>query len=233
MGNVAPFRIKGGLDLDGKVQFQVFESAPSGVKADLLSVGSLAIAQDTGQWYRKTTIGAGPDKWASLTTSMDLIGIAPNWLSQVDDAVTQTMSLAAARIAALAMPNLPIRVLFTDLSDAPASIFEAGFFPQASVAMDPAGINPPGSHVYELRSSLPMTSDTTAGNALTFVATTDNPTDAATTTCTIVGNAIAVNLQNTAGISTAKVIDVLRAIEAVDTDNLTHLYCSDFTAEEI
>ncbi len=72
MGTVAPFRIKGGLDLDGKVQFQVFPSAPSGELADSLSVGSLAIAQDSGKWYRKTTIGAGPDKWATLTTSMDL-----------------------------------------------------------------------------------------------------------------------------------------------------------------
>ncbi|MBF0214557.1 MAG: hypothetical protein HQM00_13515, partial [Magnetococcales bacterium] len=84
MGIPVPFRIKGGLDVDGKVQFQVFDAAPSGVKADKLAVGSLGIAQDTGQWYRKTTIGAGPDKWAALTTSTDLIGVAPRWLEPVD-----------------------------------------------------------------------------------------------------------------------------------------------------
>ncbi|MBF0191631.1 MAG: hypothetical protein HQL99_10915 [Magnetococcales bacterium] len=233
MGTVAPFRIKGGLDLDGKVQFQVFPSAPSGVQADLLSVGSLAIAQDTGQWYRKTTIGAGPDKWATLTTSMDLIGVAPNWLSPVDEASLQEMTLAEAQTIGLAMPSLPQRVLFAKLTDVEPSIFDVGFYPQASVTMDPEGTNPAGSHVYSLRSTLPTTADTSAGNALTFVATTDNPLDATETTCTIVGNAIAVNLKNAAGVSTATVLDVIRAIEAVDTDNHVQMFCPDFTHEEI
>ncbi|MBF0342114.1 MAG: hypothetical protein HQL95_14310 [Magnetococcales bacterium] len=233
MGTVAPFRIKGGLDLDGKVQFQVFPSAPSGSLADSLSVGSLAIAQDSGQWYRKTTIGAGPDKWATLTTSMDLIGVAPNWLAPVDAAILQDLTLAQARTTGLAMSSLPQRVLFAKLTDVEPSICDVGFYPQASVAMDPEGTNPAGSHVYTLRSALPTTADTTAGNALTFVATTDNPLDATETTCTIVGNAIAVNLKNTAGTSTATVLDVIRAIEAVDTDNLVQMACPDFTPEEI
>ncbi|MBF0181324.1 MAG: hypothetical protein HQM03_14980 [Magnetococcales bacterium] len=233
MGTVAPFRIKGGLDLDGKVQFQVFSSAPSGFLADSLSVGSLAIAQDSGKWYRKTTIGAGPDKWAALTTSMDLIGIAPNWLSPVDAAITGELTLAQARTAALALPNLPLRVLCARLSDTQGSIFEVGFYPAARVAMDPTSANPAGSFVYELRSTLPGTSDTSAGNALTFVATTDNPLDATETTCTITGNAIAVNLKNSAGLSTATILGVIRAIEAVDTANLVRMHCPDLTAEQI
>ncbi|MEO5330538.1 MAG: hypothetical protein H7839_00830 [Magnetococcus sp. YQC-5] len=147
MGIPVPFRIKGGLNLDGKVQFQVFPSAPSGAMADSLSVGSMCITQDTGQWYRKTTIGAGPDKWAALLTSMDTIGIAPNWLMPVNDALIATMTKAAAKTAALAMPNLPIRVLCSNLSDASKSIYDAGFYPQASVLLDPTVSNPPGSHV--------------------------------------------------------------------------------------
>ncbi|MBF0108760.1 MAG: hypothetical protein HQL76_06255 [Magnetococcales bacterium] len=233
MGTVAPFRIKGGLDLDGKVQFQVFPSIPSGTQADLLSVGSLAIAQDSGQWYRKTTIGAGPDKWAALLTSMDTLGIAPNWLSPVDAAITAVMTKTEAKTVALAMPNLPIRVLCANLSDATAAIHDAGFYPQAGVLMDPAVANPPGSHVYELRSTLPITADTSAGNDLTLELTTNNPVDATETTGTIVGNAIAVNLKNTAGTSTATMFDVVRALEAVDTDNRVRMHCPDFTAEQI
>ncbi|MBF0339471.1 MAG: hypothetical protein HQL95_00730 [Magnetococcales bacterium] len=242
MGTVAPFRIKGGLDLDGKVQFQVFPSAPSGFMADSLSVGSLGIAQDSGQWYRKTTIGAGPDKWAALTTSMDLIGIAPTWLQPVDAVETRSLSLNAARswmnekgiVGGVQLPgNAVKRVLYTHTVGAPPGIFETGFYPQASVRMDPEGANPPGSHVYTLRSSLPTTAETTAGNALTFVATTNNPTDATETTCTITSNAIAVNLKNTAGASTAKMIEVIRAVEATDTNNIVYFTCPNFTAEEI
>ncbi|MBF0437444.1 MAG: hypothetical protein HQL77_19065, partial [Magnetococcales bacterium] len=83
MGTVAPFRIKGGLDLEGKVQFQVFTGVPAGAKADKLAVGSLAVDQATGKWYRKTTIGAGSDKWAALISDLDLIGVAPSWRDPV------------------------------------------------------------------------------------------------------------------------------------------------------
>ncbi|MEO5330539.1 MAG: hypothetical protein H7839_00835 [Magnetococcus sp. YQC-5] len=86
---------------------------------------------------------------------------------------------------------------------------------------------------YELRSSLPVTADTSAGNAMSLVLSTNNPTDATETTCAIIGSVVAVNLKNASGVPDATVYDVIKAIEAVDTNNTVHMHCDDFTAEQI
>ncbi|MBF0141098.1 MAG: hypothetical protein HQL74_12570 [Magnetococcales bacterium] len=233
MGMAIPFRIKGGLKFDEGPQMQVFPSDPTGAKADALSVGSLAVAKDSGKWFRKTTIGAGSDKWAALTTSQELAGIAPSWREPVFAVETRAMTLADAKDwinkrehigGAEFYSNKPRRVLFTNLTDSDKAVYNISFYPQAKVVI---------AQDYELRSTLPVTADTTAGNSLTYAATINNPANATATTCTIVGNDIRVNLKNDGSVPTATIKELLEAIEAADTSNLVYMFNANYTDAEI
>ena len=236
MGISVPFRINGGLNLDGKVQFKVFLTAPAGATADSLAVGSLVIAQDSGKWYRKTTIGSGPDKWSELVTNATLLGIAPSWRQPVTAVETRSMTTAEAKDwvnkrahagGTELTSNLKRRILFTNITDnANGGVYEVTHFPQARVVIADAGWR------YELRSTLPMTADTTAGNSLTLTMTINNPANATATTCVITGNNIVVNLKNDGTDSTALVSEVQAAIEAVDTDNKVYIYSPNVDPEE-
>lgn len=229
MGTTAvPFRIKGGMQLSSKVEFQVFASTPSGAKADAMGVGSLVVASDTGVWYRKTTIGAGSDKWASLTTEKELIGLAPTWRPTVDAVETRSLTFAEAKALIngrawlggkeYATSGLE-RVLFAGLTDADPGVIDVAFYSQAAAPLttSPAAL-------YEIRATTDKNSDSLSGNALTYEATIDNPASATETTAVIVGDALTVNLKNDGAASTATVAEVRAAIEAVDTDNKFHVY---------
>ena len=232
MGTVAPFRIKGGINLDGKVEFQVFNSAPSGVKADKMGVGSLAVASDTGKWYRKTTFGAGPDKWSKLldANSAEGGGGAVHWKHPVR--LSDHRALTTAQyVTALNQfghlggenPRSDIEVLWnennmhefaallTQIDDPDSNpgrfIITQGF---ARLAWGYTGV------YFRANTSGP------SGNDITLEFTINNPANATSTTCTLVGTAFTVNLKNNGTNPTATVGEALDAIEAVDVNNLIY-----------
>jgi len=229
MGSPMPFRINGGLAF-GKdtIRFDVLDTAPAtgDGKSDAMGLGSIVIARDSGKMYRKTTLGAGFDKWSVMADATDKVG-AVHWKHPVRVVDTQVKTQAQFetfmnQFGMLGGETVPSNIGDTDWESTQknASVllpnltggFNRGrYIATAGYAM--IDISDGGQSHY-----LVATEQGSAGNDITL-AMINNADNNPTTSATFIGNNIVVTLANDGTNPIGDMRDVVSAIEAVDTTN--------------